>query len=373
MSINEFLSTKNINLIWLVIQEEEIIQKQSNEFVENVIQFIQSTLYDFFEKEKGKVKNLQELNKRFIVFILNYITSLIHQHKQTYTHTHKQSPTQTYTPKNHIINLKETPELVTIEEIKKKKLDNFDRELQEKQNEFSNAIKNYIPETPNFSDKLDTPLTESELLVNKMVEQRRMEEEYFKQSSTDENWIKPIETSIKKTKIMETVTSGPIKFIKIENEIDNPVNDIIHLNSSSNSNSSKSNSSKSDSSKSNSSKSNSSNSSLNSYLNNPKHISWNPDLIQFENDDLHGDLHGDLNNELKDSDLNDSDLNENLNEKKEINIFSKLKKINRNEIIIPNTDLDSLKEDIKIMFSKMEDMNTTINNILVWMKENKSN
>ena len=358
MSINEFLSTKNINLIWLVIHEEEIIQKQSNEFVENVIQFIQSTLYDFFEKEKGKVKSLQELNKRFIIFILNYITSLINQHKQTHVQ------------KNHIINLKETPELITFEEIKKKSLDNFDRELQEKQNEFSNLIKNHIPETPNFSNKLDTPLAESELLVNKMLEQRRMEEEYFKQSSLDENWIKPIETSIKKPKIMESVNLGPIKFIKIENEIDNPVKDIIHLNSSS--------------SKYSSPNTSSPNTSLNSYLNNnPKHISWKPELIEFENHDLHDDLHCDLNNnfhvdlndsDLNDSDLNDSDLNDSdLKEKKEINIFSKLKKTNRNEIIVQNTDLDILKEDIKIMYSKMEDMNTTINNILVWMKENKAN
>jgi hypothetical protein len=204
MSINEFLSTKNINLIWLVIQEEEIIQKQSNEFVENVIQFIQSTLYDFFEKEKGKVKSLQELNKRFIIFILNYITSLIKQ-----IQTQSQTQTPIHIPKNPIINLKETPELVTFEEIQKNKLDNFDRELLEKQNEFSNAINKHIPETPNFSNKRDTPLTESELLVKKMLDQRRMEEEYFKQSSINENWIKPIETSVKKTKIMETVTSTP--------------------------------------------------------------------------------------------------------------------------------------------------------------------
>ena len=322
MSINEFISTKNINLIWLVIQEEEIIQKQSNEFVEYIIKFIQSTLYDFYEKEKEKVKNLQEINKRFIIFILNYISSLIHKSHDT---------------KNRVINLNETPELVTFEEIQKNKQNNFDRQLQEKQKEFSNAIQNKIPETPIFSDQIDTPLTESELLVKKMLQQRMMEEEYFKQSSTNDNWIKPVETSIKKTKIIETETSGPIKFIKIENEIDKPVKDIINLNSSyTNYNS------------------------LNQRLNNNnKHISWKSDLIEFENNVFQENLH-----ELK------ADFQE---EKKEINIFSKLKKTNTNEISQPNTEMDSLKQDIKIIFSKMEDINTTINNILVWMKENKSN
>jgi hypothetical protein len=303
MSVQEFLSTKNINLIWIVIQEEEIIQNQSPDLVENVIKFIQSNLYDFFEQEKGKVKNLQELNKKFIMLILKYITSLI-------KHPLKQNKSNVL--KNPIINLDETPELVTFEEIQKSKLDNFDRQLQEKQNEFSSAIKNHIPETPIFSDQLDTPLIESDLLVKKMQEQRIWEEENFKLGQTNEDWIKPIETSIKKTKISETNNSPPIKYIKIEKEIENPIQNIINLNSST-----------------------------------QKHISWKLDLIELEKENIHQDI----------------------KEENDFNIFSKLKKTNRNENIITSNELDSLKEDIKIMFSKMEDMNTTINNILTWMKE----
>lgn len=305
MSIQDFLSTKNINLIWIVIQEEEIIQSQPPEFVESIVQFIQSTLYDFFEKEKGKVKNLQELNKKFIMFILNYITSII-----------QQSIKQYHMPKNPVINLEESPELITFEEIQKKKLNNFDRQLQEKQNEFSSAIKSPIPLTPNFTEKIDTPLTESDILVKKMQQQRILEEENFKMRHTNEEWIKPIETSIKKTKVNETNTTPPIMYIKIENEIENPIQDIINLNSSS-----------------------------------QKHISWKTDLIELENEKPY--------------------YYEDLKEEKEDNLFSKFKKINRNENTATPTpnELDIIKDDIKVMFSKMEDMNKTINNILTWMKE----
>ena len=313
MSIQDFLSTKNINLIWIVIQEEEIIQSQQPEFVENIVQFIQSTLYDFFEKEKGNVKNLQQLNKKFIMFILNYINSIIQQSLKQ-NQNQNQNQKQYHVPKNPVINLEESPELVTFEEIQKKKLDNFDRQLQEKQNEFSSAIKSNIPLTPNFTEKIDTPLTESDILVKKMQQQRILEEENFKLGQTNEEWIKPIETSVKKNKITETNTAPPIMYIKIENEIKNPIKDIINLNSSS-----------------------------------QKHISWKPDLIELENEKPY--------------------IHEDLKEEKEVNLFSKLKKINRNETTETPSELDCFKDDIKVMFSKMEDMNTTINNILAWMKE----
>ena len=75
--IYKFTTIKNINLIWVVIQEEQILVGKSPEFTEKVINFIHSTLYDFFEQEKYNVQSLPQLNKKYIIYILHYINSLI--------------------------------------------------------------------------------------------------------------------------------------------------------------------------------------------------------------------------------------------------------------------------------------------------------
>lgn len=308
MSIQDFQSTKNINLLWDVIKEEEILISCSTEVVNHFKLFIQSTLKDFYEQEKGSVSQLQQMNKKYIIYIVNYIHYFL---KSKVPSNSKQT----------ISISNETPEPVTFEDLQKERTSIFDKKLQEKQFEFTNAIKNKIPETPNFSDVLDKPLVESKSLVEKMVQQRMMEEEQFK-NRVDENtyhstWIKPVETSIKKDKL--SYSTPDTKYIKIENELLTPINEVIDLDSSNKT-------------------TNNINSNLKGNSNLKKHITWKEDIN-----------------------------NENISEivQDNINIFSKLKKIEKKD------DYDDLKEEVKIIHTKLSELDNTINNILNWMKENK--
>jgi hypothetical protein len=242
--------------------------------------FIQRTINEFFEKEKANTGSLKDINKKYIMFVISYA------HRNLLI------------KKTNIIDISnvEKPELVTAEDIKKDRKNNFEIELQKKQQEFTNAVTYKIPETPNFSDKLDEPIYQSDTLMEKIILQRTKEEEIFKNNAPiNQEWITPKETSIKKEKY---ISENPnlLNIIKIENNIATPLNDIIDLNPS------------------------------------KKHISW------------------------KDQEIEENET---------INVFSKLKKIDYNE------EIKNIKEEMKIMHTKIEELDKTMNNILALLKENK--
>ena len=95
-----------------------------------------------------------------------------------------------------------TKELITFEDLQTQRLNDFDKQLAKKQQEFTNAITLQIPEAPNFKDESDGPLTEIEKEVKKMMEQRNYDIERISKSFNGENgnWLKPMETSIKNDK-----------------------------------------------------------------------------------------------------------------------------------------------------------------------------
>jgi len=291
MSTNDFLSTKNVNLLWEVIKEADVNKMSTVEQVNELKTFIQSTLNEFFEKERLNVLSLKEMNKKYIIFVISYANKHLFTKK-------------TKTNVIDISNMEKQP-LITVEDIKKDRQNNFEIEFQKKQQEFTNAISFKIPETPNFSDNLDEPIYQSDLLIEKIIQQRNKEEEIFKNSSSiNQEWITPKETSIKKEKY---ISENP-NLIKIESSITSPLKDIIDLNPS------------------------------------KKHITW------------------------KDQDLNlkhDQDLDKKEEEETTIHIFSKLKKIDTNE------EIKNIKEEMKIMHTKIEELDKTMNNILALLKETR--
>jgi hypothetical protein len=117
MSINDFLKSKNINLIWEVIQEDELIKTCTIEQSNQIKLFIQSTLNNFFENEKDNI-SLKEINKKYIIFIINNI----HQNLLN--------------KKSNIIDISSCPkpELVTFEDIKKDRIDFIESALINKNN-----------------------------------------------------------------------------------------------------------------------------------------------------------------------------------------------------------------------------------------------
>jgi hypothetical protein len=98
---------------------------------------------------------------------------------------------------------------ITFEDIQNDRMSLFEKEFNKKQDEFTNAMTLQVPPVPKFSDTLDEPISEIELEIKRIKEQRNYDIEIInntnKNSNTavDENWLKPQETSIKNEKLVK--------------------------------------------------------------------------------------------------------------------------------------------------------------------------
>lgn len=224
MSINHFLSNDNLRLLWDVIIENELVKNKNTDFLVQINNIMNQNINGFYENELKNNHNtsLIELNKKFIMLLINHI-------QKTFFKPNKQ--------------------LITSEEIQTNRMNQFEKELTLKQQEFTNAMSLPVPPTPTFQDKIDEPISELELEIKRTIAQRNYDIEKIHNnininnvSGDPSSWLTSQETSIKKEKlnIANNLKSSinnksippEIKYIKIENNLDNNIlkNDIIDLN-----------------------------------------------------------------------------------------------------------------------------------------------
>jgi len=310
----DFLSKSNISLIWELLIDEDILKNKSKDAVENINKTFNQSIIPFYESEKQKNKTipLVELNKKFISIILNYVN-------------------KNYPSKINIQPKKK--EIITFEELQSERQNEFEKQLAKRQQEFTNAMTLQIPEKPNFNDTLDSPINEIEVEVKKIMTQRNYDIEQINKSFNTEqadNWLKPQNSSIRNEKAIQqktvlntnTNTTNGIKYIKIDNnELKSTIyqNDVIDLNSP-----------------------------------NKKHISW-------EDEEKAKESTTELNI-FKKFKLLPSMLTE---ESDNISLTIKEEETNdTNEINDTKTKIIHMEENIKILNNKMENMNTTLIEIL---------
>ena len=188
MNINNFLHKENLNTLWDVISDEDIFKFLSRDIQSKVAELFTNNFKGFFEIEKTKTSSLVDINKKYIMLILNHI-------KKTYT---QQMP-------NKIKILDETPskEIITAEELHNERKSQFDKDLFKRQEEFENIMVVKSPPVPNFLDKYeDKPIGEMDKIIKDMTAKRNYDvEQITKNSVVDDNWLKPQETSIKSEKM----------------------------------------------------------------------------------------------------------------------------------------------------------------------------
>ena len=228
MSVNDFLTKQNIDLLWEVIIDDDLFKNKPKELINQIGSIFTSHLRGFNEAEKNNSSNLMSMNKRFIGLILNHSRSIIISNKN-------QIPQQ------------KTKDLITSSDLQTDRMSQFEKELSQKQSEFTSAMSLPVPPVPKFSDNnLDEPISEMELEIKKVLDQRNYDIEQVSKNlnkSNADSWLKPQETSLKSEKppspsINKSNTNtnssiqNKIKYIKIDNEnIENNIikKDIIDL------------------------------------------------------------------------------------------------------------------------------------------------
>jgi hypothetical protein len=189
MSLKQFVQKDNIKMLWDVISDEDIFRFLTYDIQEKIYQLFMNNINGFFELERTKTNSLVELNKKYIIIILNHI-------KKTYPH----QPS-----KIKIHNEQPIKESITYEEIQNDKRTQFDKELTKVQEDFENSMTIKAPPVPEFADKqTDRPIKEMDKILKEMQAQRNYEVEEinrrYTSSNNVDNWLKPQETSLKNEK-----------------------------------------------------------------------------------------------------------------------------------------------------------------------------
>jgi hypothetical protein len=213
MNTNGFLNQDNITTLWEVISDEEIFKFLPKASQSKTSQVFLNNIKGFFETERTKTTKLVDMNKKYIILMLNHI-------KQTFV---PQMP-------NKIKISADSPvkELITYEEIQTDRQSQFEKDLTYRQEEFTRAMKPAAPQVPDFADKLeDQPIAEMDKLLKQMTANRNYEVEQINRTYTSDvtqtsNWLKAQETSLKSEKnpVIDTtpppIPASRFKFLNIE-------------------------------------------------------------------------------------------------------------------------------------------------------------
>jgi hypothetical protein len=219
MSVNDFLTKQNVDLLWEVIIDDDLFKNKPKELINEIGTMFTQTLRGFNEFEKNNSNNLMSMNKKFIGLMLNRSRSIIISNKNP-------------------ASVQKQKELITSTDLQTERMSQFEKDLSQKQSEFTNAMSLPVPPVPKFSDNnLDEPIGEMELAIKKALEQRNYDIEQVSKNlnkSNADSWLKPQETSLKSEKIIpqNKQNSNSLKYIKIDKEnIENTIikKDIIDL------------------------------------------------------------------------------------------------------------------------------------------------
>lgn len=212
MNINNFLHKDNLTTLWDVISDEDIFKFLSRDIQGIIAQLFTNNVKGFFEIEKTKTNNLVDINKKYIMLILNHI-------KKTYT---QQMP-------NKIKILDEQPvkEIITAEELQNERKSQFDKDLNKRQEEFENIMTVKAPPVPNFLDKYeDKPIGEMDKIIRDMTAKRNYDvEQITKNTVVDDSWLKPQETSVKSEKITkepQSINESRFRYLNVDNQQQSP-------------------------------------------------------------------------------------------------------------------------------------------------------
>lgn len=215
MSVKQFLSDDNIKMLWDLITEEQLFKSKPNDIKHNISQMFINNIEGFYHAEKTNAKSLVDLNKKYMIAILNFI---------------RQMQPKIKTPENLL-----APQVLTHETFQQEKRNQFEKDFEKRQNDFESSMALPKPKVPEFSDKMiDAPLTNMEDILKQMTAQRNYDIYNIanSQQTSNPNFLKPLETSIKNEKLMQKEfavstlsknlkplnTRSEIKYIKIDKE-----------------------------------------------------------------------------------------------------------------------------------------------------------
>ena len=158
--IHQFLSKENIQVLWDVLIEDPIVKNfcSSREKIIELTKIYESNLKGFYDVERKNCNNLIEINKKYILLIINYLNSqILISNSKSIPNSQPQNQPQVF---KKITIHDEIKQPITYEDIQNVRKSQFEKDLYNRQQEFTSAMSNPVPPVPDFSDKIDEPISE---------------------------------------------------------------------------------------------------------------------------------------------------------------------------------------------------------------------
>jgi len=237
---NCFLRKENVEMIWELIADEEFTQDKTERQMMDMQNLFITDIREFYEREKSISNDLMSMNKMFIENILQKLSNVQNVQSTESTALNLREP---------VIELNK-PQAITAEDIQASRMNEFEKQFAERQNEFSKAMTLKVPEKPFFNDEMDKPIGEMEDLIARTLAQRNFDIEHIQQNVDKEkvkSFLMSQETSIKSEKgetrknmqeILKSsqrqrpaynVGNNEVKYIQIGKEELSELNEVIDL------------------------------------------------------------------------------------------------------------------------------------------------
>ena len=181
----EFTTNKNKELLWNLLLNNGAFSNLSEQQLPLVKEDFESLIVSLYVNNSNK--NLIEQNKIFFQQMIQKINNRRQQLK-------------TYEP---------VREIYTSQDIRGKKLDEFNSNVQKAQDDFNSVVTLKTPEEINFSDSkdLDKPISNMDELIEKTIAERNLEVEKISSENTSieetQKWLNIQEEQPKRVTIQE--------------------------------------------------------------------------------------------------------------------------------------------------------------------------
>ena len=218
-----FLAKGNVETIWDVLQDEKLPNMNQQVFINNIKLF--------GEKERSSGQTLYQMNTKFIMQFKDFMEKQHLQHQRALKQQHQQQQNNGQNNKQYDgpirLNIQDSESnySITAEELHAERIGEFEKQLSQKQNEFSSLMIQEKPADLNFSDVKDSPIgSEMEQLIANTMKQRNFDIEQIHSQNTNTStnattsWLSSKDTSLKTEKNIEK-SNNDNKHISWSNEL----------------------------------------------------------------------------------------------------------------------------------------------------------
>ena len=223
-NITQFLTNKNIQILWEVLLDELRIEPTNNQIVSNIRTVFESNVNPFTSRAP-KNTSLVDLNKQFLSQVVLAVNRLFPGLKQ-------EQELKRINISSEEVQIQEP---YKIEDIITARQTNFEKQVKQKQMEFDNSIHLQRPQELDFSEKIDDgKIKEMDALIAETIARRKFEVEQYKPIlNTTSNTNTNTNTNILEEEVEQQQDKKPsnnlettevnrkLKYINIDNNTNN--------------------------------------------------------------------------------------------------------------------------------------------------------